>query len=209
MLAIIPVNSRLSAKRRLDPLLTAGLRAELVEVMLADVVTACIATSAVRDVLVVTPDPSIAPAGVGVLVDRGRGHAAAISEALAGCEGEGAVVVMADCPLVRPDALALLCDSARPVALCPAQDGGTNALALRPAEAVQPAFGIPDGARVVVERAREAGVDAVVIEDDLLALDIDHPDDLERVRELGAGTLTARFLDRVLAGSAESVRSAR
>ena len=84
--------------------------------------------------------------------------------------------------------------AARPVALCLAQDGGTNALALRPADAIEPAFGLRNGAALTVERARAAGFEAVVIDDPGLALDVDTPEDLERVRELGEGTRTHVFL---------------
>ena len=67
---------------------------------------------------------------------------------------------MADCPLVTPDGLDRLAGAARPIALAPAQDGGTNAIALCPADVIEPAFGMPHGARVVLERAREAGLRA-------------------------------------------------
>jgi 2-phospho-L-lactate guanylyltransferase len=202
LLAIIPFNSPASAMRRLDPLLEPEERARLVRLMLADVVEACAAATAVQGVLVVTPDPDIAPGGTEVLRDGGDGHAAAIAAALAGCDGEGALVVMADCPLVRPDVLDLLCDTAQPVALCPAQDGGTNALALRPADVLEPAFGVPDGARVTVLRARSLGVEASVIEDELVALDIDRPEDVRRLLALGAETQSGRFLDQTLGISA-------
>ena len=170
--------------------------------MLADVVEACMAARAVEGILVVTPDPGLAPAGTDVRRDGGDGHAAAIGAALADCDGEGALVVMADCPLVRPAVLDVLCDAAQPIALCPAQDGGTNALALRPADVLEPAFGVADGARVTVLRARALGVEASVIEDELVALDIDRPADVRRLLVLGAETQSGRFLDQALRVSA-------
>jgi 2-phospho-L-lactate guanylyltransferase len=204
VLAVVPVNSPSSAKRRLEPLLTAEERADLVEAMLADVVCACRSARSVSGVLVVTPDPELAPADADVLLDPGLGHAAAIGRALADPRASlGAIVLMGDCPLVRTETIELLCAEARPVALCPAQDGGTNAIAVRPADAVEPAFGIRDGARVTIERARRLGLEAVVVYDPLLALDVDHPDDLRRVLELGEGTATHRFLDQALSVPAE------
>ena len=209
MLAIVPANSPCSAKSRLAGLLTPDERARLVEAMLADVVDACARARSVDEVLVVTPDPAIAPAGVRVLRDRGLGHAAAIALALERCTGRDALVVMADCPLVAPATIDALAAAARPVALCPAADGGTNALALRPVGSVEPAFGVPGGAAVLVERARALGLEAAVVDDPLAALDVDTPDDLRRVLELGAGTRTHRLLDRALAASAELRVNAR
>jgi 2-phospho-L-lactate guanylyltransferase len=203
LLAIIPVNSPASAKRRLAPLLRAELRAQLVTAMLADVVAACEESRSVESILVVTPDPALAPGGVAVLVDAGRGHAAAVTVALAQCRADGAVVVMADCPLVRPETLDLLCDSALPVAVAPAQDGGTNAIALRPPGVLEPAFGVLDGAAVLVERAERLGVDVAVVDDPLLALDVDRPEDVERVLELGRTTRTGAFLAEALASAAQ------
>ena len=203
MLAIIPVNSPSSAKRRLAHLLTAEDRAALVAAMLADVVAACRAARCVDDVLVVTPEPSLVPEEAQVLVDAGRGHAEAIAEGLDRCRSDGALVVMGDCPLVRPETLELLCESARPIALAPAQDGGTNALALRPHDVIEPAFGLPYGATVLMRRARQLGLEVAVVDDPLLALDVDRPEDVERVLELGPATRTAATLDSALAVSAE------
>ncbi len=203
MLAIVPVNSRSSAKRRLSPLLGKPERVALVEAMLADVVAACVAARAVERVLVVTPDRALAPPDAEVLRDDGRGHAHAIDVALAGCRSDGALVVMADCPLVRPETLDLICDSARPIALAPARDGGTNALALRPPDVVRPAFGVREGAAVLLRRAHELGLDAAVVDDPLLALDVDTPEDVRRMLELGAGTRAHAYLDSNLSVSAE------
>jgi 2-phospho-L-lactate guanylyltransferase len=204
VLVIVPVNSPSSAKRRLESLLPSELRADLVRAMLADVVAACKEARSVTGILVVTPDLSLATPGVETLQDPGEGHAAAIATALADPRAaSGALVLMADCPLVRPETLDLLSEEARPLALCPAQDGGTNALALSPANALEPAFGIPDSAAVTVERARRLGIRASVVDDPLVALDVDRPDDLNRVLELGRGTSTHAFLDQALAISAE------
>jgi 2-phospho-L-lactate guanylyltransferase len=194
LLAIVPVNTPEGAKRRLAEVLTPEQRAGLVAAMLGDVLDACRRAHAVERIVVVTPDPSLAPPDVEILADPGRGHAEAIALALATAPADGALVVMADCPLSTPEALDHLAAGARPVALAPAQDGGTNALAMRPANAVAPAFGLRDGAALIVERARRAGFEATVLDDPGLALDVDTPEDLQRVLELGHGTRTHRFL---------------
>jgi 2-phospho-L-lactate guanylyltransferase len=197
LLAIVPVNAPEGAKQRLAEVLSPEQRAGLVAAMLGDVVDACRRAHAVERIVVVTPDPSLAPPDVEILADPGRGHAEAIALALAEAPADGALVVMADCPLATPEALDRLTAGARPVALAPAQDGGTNALAMRPANAVSPAFGLRDGAALIVDRARRAGVEATVLDDPGLALDVDTPEDLQRVLELGRGTRTHRFLSRL------------
>jgi 2-phospho-L-lactate guanylyltransferase len=194
MLAIVPVNAPAGAKQRLAAALSPLQRAALVVAMLEDVLEACRRARSVERIIVVTPDPDLVPPDVDVVPDLGRGHAAAIELALGLAPADGVLVVMADCPLVTAQALDRLAAAARPVALARAQDGGTNALALRPADAIVPVFGVPNGAALIVKRAREAGFEAAVLDDPGLALDVDTPEDLERVRELGTGTRTQAFL---------------
>ena len=186
MLAIIPVKGLDEAKSRLAPVLSPTERQTLVLEMLDCVLEACVEAEAISAILVVTPDERIAPTD-GVLIDAGAGHAQAIAEALADPRAAGGVViVMGDCPLALPDALDRLAEAAQPVALAPASDGGLNALALRDPLAFEPIFGVPESARLTAERAEAAGLDAVVLDEPLLAFDVDRPSDLERLRALVA-----------------------
>jgi 2-phospho-L-lactate/phosphoenolpyruvate guanylyltransferase len=199
MLAVVPVRGR-DGKRRLDASLSADDRARLVEAMLTDVLAACRRAAAVDDVLVVTPDPSIVPVGVRHTRDRGAGHAAALARVLtsAGAE-EGVVVVMADCPLVTPEEIDQLAGAASPVALAPAADGGMNAVALRPAGVVEPAFGVPSAAAVTAERARAAGYQPAVLDLPGFAFDVDSPRDLRCLLGSGARSRARRVLDAGMA----------
>lgn len=186
VLAIVPVKGLDGAKTRLAQVLSASERAELVLTMLDCVLEACAESTAVRETLVVTPDPRVAR-GDDVLVDEGAGHARAIARALADPRVRGgAIVVMADCPLVLPEAIDRLADAARPVALARAADGGMNALALREPGSFEPVFGVRYSARRTEQRARAAGLEATVVDDPLLAFDVDRPADLERLRGLVA-----------------------
>ncbi len=171
-------------KKRLEGVLSATERTRLVEAMLADVLAACERAASVSSVLVVTPDPEVVPEHVDVLVDEGAGHAAALERALADERtADGALVVMADCPLVSPESLDRLVEQAAPVALAPARDGGINALAFRSRVPFAPGFGVADAAAVTVARARDCGVAAVVVDDPALAFDVDHPADVWKLRE--------------------------
>ncbi|MEX2103669.1 MAG: 2-phospho-L-lactate guanylyltransferase [Gaiellaceae bacterium] len=176
---MVPVKGLDGAKSRLAAVFSPEARADLVRAMLTNVLAACAASHAIERVLLVTPEPELAPEGIEVLVDGGTGHGDAVAGALADPRTrEGAIVVMADVPLVHPDSLDRLASAAAPVALVPARDGGMNAFAFRGQLAFEPAFGLPDAAAVTVERARAAGVEAIVLDDPLLALDFDRPGDI-------------------------------
>ena len=81
-------------------------------------------------------------------------------------------------PAARSTALAR---AATPVALVPAVDGGLNALALSSPDLFQPVFGVPDAAARTIESARVAGIEPAVVDEPLLAFDVDRPSDLKRL----------------------------
>jgi 2-phospho-L-lactate/phosphoenolpyruvate guanylyltransferase len=179
VLAIVPVRGG-GAKSRLASLLAADERAELVRVMLERVLAACAGATAIERTLLVTPDPGLAPEGVGVLVDDGRGHPEAIALALGDPRARpGALVVMADCPLATAESLDALAAAARPLALAPSHDGGVNALALTPLDGFLPRFGVP--AETMIAAAQAKGLEPAVVRDERLAFDVDRPGDLARL----------------------------
>ena len=178
MLAVVPVKGRDGAKTRLAPLLPPEERTRLVLDMLERVLGACAEAKAITGTLLVTPEPGFAPVGLEVLQDASTGHADAIAAALRDERARvGVLVVMADCPLVRPESLDALATAARPLALAPSRDGGVNALALRPVDGFVPTFGVP--VEETLAAARAAGIDPAVLDDPLLALDVDRPEDYE------------------------------
>ena len=178
MLGVVPVKGMNGAKTRLTPVLSPEERARLVVDMLERVLQACAEADAITGTLLVTPDPGIAPRGVDVLEDAGTGHADAVAAALRSSRARaGALIVMADCPLVRAESLDALAAAATPLALAPSRDGGVNALALRPLNGFVPPFGVP--VEETLAAARAAGLDPAVIDDPLLALDVDRPEDYE------------------------------
>ena len=180
MLAIVPVKGLDGAKTRLAPLLSADERARLVVEMLDGVLAACAEAGAIGRTLLVTPDPRLAREGLDVLEDSGTGHADALELALADPRAaNGALVIMADCPLVTAESLDALAREARPLALAPARDGGVNALALSPVNGFRPRFGVP--VETTLAEAQAAGLEPVVVDDPALALDVDCPEDYERL----------------------------
>jgi 2-phospho-L-lactate/phosphoenolpyruvate guanylyltransferase len=178
MLAVVPVKGREGAKTRLAALLQPEERTQLVLDMLERVLAACDEAESITGTLLVTPDPGFTGAAVDVLRDAGTGHADAIALALRDERARGgALVVMADCPLVRPGSLDALAAAAVPFALAPSRDGGVNALALREVNGFVPPFGVP--VEETIGAARAAGLETAVIDDPLLALDVDRPEDYE------------------------------
>jgi 2-phospho-L-lactate guanylyltransferase len=180
VLAIVPVKGLDGAKTRLSPVLSAEERARLVVTMLDRVLAACREADAIERTLLVTPETGLGHGSGEVLHDAGTGHADAIALALGDPRAAGgALVVMADCPLVTPSSLDALAAAARPLALAPARDGGVNALALRPVDGFRPRFGVR--AETLLAAARWAGLEPSVVDDPLLAVDVDRPEDYELV----------------------------
>jgi 2-phospho-L-lactate guanylyltransferase len=180
VLAIVPFKGLEGAKTRLAAVLGPEERARVAAEMLERVLVACEGASSIGRTLLVTPDPGDRRSGVDVLVDEGIGHAAAVELALRDPRArDGAVVVMADCPLVEPESLDALVTAAQPLALVPARDGGVNALALRDPAAFRPVFGVP--ATDTAARARAVGIEPALLDDERLSLDVDRPEDYELV----------------------------
>jgi 2-phospho-L-lactate/phosphoenolpyruvate guanylyltransferase len=180
VLAIVPFKGFDGAKTRLAERLREEERAALAAEMLERVLSACARAGSIRRTLLVTPAPSSTSQDVDVLVDAGTGHADAVELALADPGARaGVLVVMADCPLVDPDALDALAGAARPLALVPSEDGGVNALALRRVDGFRPRFGVP--AETMIAAAHRAGLEPTVLHDPRLAFDVDRPADLARL----------------------------
>jgi 2-phospho-L-lactate guanylyltransferase len=87
-------------------------------------------------------------------------------------------VLLADTPLVTPEAITTALHTLGPVVLAPSHDGiGTNLLLRRPPSAIAARFG-PDSYRRHLEAAAIAGLPTAVIERWELAFDLDLPGDI-------------------------------
>jgi 2-phospho-L-lactate guanylyltransferase len=171
-----------SAKSRLEPLDDAT-RDELAHRMLANVFTA--ATAIGPTVLVTETDAGCARAlaaehGVTVVDDPGGGQGAAVEAGLAAVKEWPALVVNADLPDVQArDLLALLGTMpADGIAIAPAPDGTTNALALAKAGLFEPLYG-PGSAARFRARAEELGVDVAELSAPALEHDVDKVAELQ------------------------------
>ena len=213
-LAVIPVKPLVAALGRLAGVLGPQERQLLQAAMLADLLAACRAASALAGTLVVTADPlvgALARAGGARVVDEPDGPAgmnAAVAHGLAAAAAAGApaaLVLTADLPLARPEDLDAVVAAAPPApgaALAPSRDGtGTNALLIGPPGALPPRLGPESLARHLAE-AEQLGLAVALVARPGLALDVDTPADLAALRAAGAGGATGDALARLGAGLA-------
>ena len=191
--AIIPAGTLEGAKTRLGGTLDAEERQDLAERLLTRTVLAALAAEGIDDVLVVSPDREVlrhaAILGARTLRQRSVGLNAGLDEGrldvLAG-GAEAILVLPIDLPFVTTEAVAAVLGPlgavgavgavADVVLVADRHGNGTNALVLRPPDAIAFAFG--PGSR----HAHRAAADAVgaryVEVEGPLAFDLDTPDDL-------------------------------
>jgi 2-phospho-L-lactate guanylyltransferase len=194
--AIIPVGTLAGAKSRLGDSLDAEEREELVGGLLTRTVVAALAVDGLDDVLVISPDREVlrraADLGARTLRQRSRGLNAGLAEARVDVVAGGAEAVLVlpiDLPLVTSEAIAAVLeplpssDAPRAVVLVTDRHGtGTNALALRPPDVIDYAFG--PGSRGNHRAAAAAARAAYIEVEGPLAVDLDTPDDLVFVESI-------------------------
>ncbi len=210
--ALVPLKDFALAKQRLRPVLTDAECSDLARAMLDDVLIALGATPQVSDVALVGGTDARRYAtqeGTGWIEDAGSLNAA-MSNAAAQTAQRGAerlLIVAADIPLATAaDLSELLERHADGLTICrAARDGGTNALALTPPDALEFQFG-PDSARRHRKAALAAGLESRSLALESLQRDIDTPDDLSWLCQQQQSSQTIEFLAN--AGIAQRLISA-
>jgi 2-phospho-L-lactate guanylyltransferase len=183
---LVPVKRLDGAKSRLSAALSPEERAELMQTLLRDVLEA-VRSAGVGPVTIVSSEP-LAVDGIPRFDDRRLPWNDALAAAMREVVKEECVaVVSADLPQLRPEEVAQLVAAApaRGLAIARAQDGGTNAIVMRPSGVVATHFGEPASCAVHVRAAADAGLEAVVVDLPGLAFDLDTPEDLARARNGG------------------------
>lgn len=187
--AIVPVGPFAQAKRRLAPCLAPRERSAFARAMLEDVLTALQRAPSLAGIVVVTGDAEAASlahaAGASVLADsENAGINAAVESAARHLVREGRygmLVIPADVPLITAEdieSIAAAHRAAPSVTLVRAGiDGGTNALACSPPDAMAFRFG-EDSFRRHQEAARTCGIEPQVLQLVRIERDIDRPEDL-------------------------------
>jgi len=203
---LVPLKRLGDAKSRLAGLLSPVERAGLMRSMLADVLEAVAGARTVAAVTLVSSEPAAAELarehGIGWWDDRGlawnEALAAAMREVVA---APCAAVVSADIPLLTAgevDELVIVTPK-RGLAVARASDAGTNAVSMRPPGVLETCFGSPGSAALHLERARAARLEGVLVDRPGLALDLDTPEDVERLFAARRLTRTASLLSLTLA----------
>lgn len=207
---VLPMRTVSGGKARLGEALDAEEREELVLGLLMHTLAVLRTWPVLRRIHLVSPDPVLGAATGGAGVDvsvhrqRGEGLNEGISLGVLAAHEEGApsvLVLPGDLPdlsvealeelLIAADAGVVAADGGPLVAIAPSDaGGGTNALLLRPPDAIAPAFG-PGSFEAHLRAAEAAAVAVQVVSDSVLGFDLDTPDDLERLDPKRLRELTA------------------
>jgi len=188
--AVVPVKDLAGTKSRLSPVLDPVARAGLTVYMMRNVISA-VRGVGVERVLVVSPDETVLglaeEAGAEPLRQSGRGLNEALAEAQDHALSEGAsalLVLPADLPVLKAADVGAVLEAAGegPAAVVApdASRAGTNALFLRPPDAVPFLFGT-GSFEAHRAAASERGVPVRVLERPNLAFDLDTAEDLRRM----------------------------
>lgn len=192
--ALIPMKGFRNAKQRLSPLLHAGEREQLAEVMFRDVLKQTVRAAGLVETVVVTGDDKVAQiaSSLGARVMReeaenGETDAVDFARRELKRTGREAVLIMpGDMPLMRAEDIEQVLaqvpeTAAAPFALLvPSHDRrGTNALLLAPPDIIKLRFGF-DSFSYHLGQVSAQGLPLRFFENERIALDIDDPKDLER-----------------------------
>jgi 2-phospho-L-lactate/phosphoenolpyruvate guanylyltransferase len=195
---IVPVKPLIQGKSRLSPLLSASERHRLSRNLLVNTLAAAVDVDLLARVLVISRDEEALTlaraAGVMVLVEdphwveNGDDPEDPLNRALrqartvALSQGADAILVLpADLPLISAAEIRrvaqLAADQAHGLVIAASGDGGTNALLLRPPNAIDFAYG-PNSFEAHIRNAQAVGLPVEIVESAALALDLDSPEDL-------------------------------
>lgn len=188
---LIPVKNLANAKQRLSAVLSPEERVELARAMCEDVLSAVAFWSARPEAAVVTSDPFACVLaerfGFEVIRDsENPGETGAIDLATKVCVERGVgntLVIPADIPLIEVDELQRIVDespAAGSVLVPDAAGRGTNAAFRSPADLFPLRFG-NDSFLPHRQSAIATGLPLVVLELPGIALDLDRPDDLDKL----------------------------
>ncbi len=216
--AILPVKRFARAKQRLGASVADGLRLELAEAMVTDVLGALAQTAQIEQTIVVTREPAIVAVaralGATVIEDSlESGQSAAVSLGVERALSDGierVLCIPGDCPALDPTELQALLGAAADddpnaspepaVVIVPDRHGtGTNGLLLCPPTAIAPSFG-PESCERHEALARAAGVRWRIERPSSLLLDIDTGADLAELRERLADTQARAERTRAVLG---------
>jgi len=205
---LIPVKDLSKAKERLSSILPQEDRTALAYAMLEDVLKALKGAKLLDRHFIVTMDRrtiEIAGAfGIEVIEEtEQKGESHSVNYASRICMEKGAesvLVIPGDAPLITSEDIDSIVEKERDfpsVILIPARDDyGTNAILRKPPDVIPSRFG-EDSFRKHMDEARERGIHCDTYRNSRIALDIDHPDDLEEFLSEKSDTKTFEVLSEL------------
>ena len=180
---LVPLKRLDRAKSRLTDSLSPAERAELMRTLLDGVLEA-VKSASVAKITLVTSEPIVDLIGVEIWHDRDLPWNVALEEAMREVvREEMATIISADLPsLVPGEVKALIAATpAHGIAIARAENGGTNAVSMRPPALLRTQFGEPSSAGVHARSAQTRGLEHVIVDLPGLAFDVDTPEDLARI----------------------------
>lgn len=190
---LVPVKPFGEGKSRLAGELDPVQRSDLSRRLLGHLLSIAHDSDLFTGILVVSRDDLVrqiaTEAGVATMHELGHGLNDALEaarEQVLQWDADAIVVLPSDLPWVtKADLDALVRAGERaPVVLAPSQDGGTNALYLRPADAIKFSYGKQSALRHA-QLAAQRGFSTVLLESPTLAFDVDSPSDFQRLAHTG------------------------
>jgi len=193
--AIVPVKDLEESKSRLSPLLSPEDRAVLTLAMMDHVLATLRAVEIVKRVGVVSPSPRALfmaeEAEAMALPQESRGLNNALEEGRSWAVSEGAsslLVLPADLPYLSAldvRMLAMVSEDERVAVISPDEaEEGTNALLIRPADAMPFAFG-PGSYKAHQRMAKEHGLEVQIFKQASVSYDVDTLEDLQALIDSG------------------------
>ena len=203
---LVPVKNLSAAKQRLAAVLDQPARTELAQAMLQDVVATLAAWARRPACALVTSDPFAIELALRydfeIIPDPANpGETGAIEMATSICVSrsiDSTLVIPADIPLIQASELDQILEHAPDEGslLVPAADGrGTNAAFRRPANLFPLRFG-NDSFKPHLAAAQATGKPCIVLQLPGIAVDVDNPEDLQRLLALPGETRTQSLLRR-------------
>jgi 2-phospho-L-lactate guanylyltransferase len=205
--AVVPVKHLTASKSKLASVLTPKNRKHLTLAMLEDVLTA-IRGSTVQEIVVVGSDFSVSElttdAGAVYIREEARGLNRAISGSILWCMKRGAksiLILPADIPLLSSADINRIIEMAgnaeSTMILSPSENGGTNALYLKPPNLIPVSYG-PGSFKRHLKQGRRRAARVKLYYSSSVAFDIDSKDDLQKLLRTPSTSLSSQFVAKVL-----------